>query len=146
VRDVLLSVEGIPPDLPPKPFCDALMIDESGSLLLVQAEAPRSPEIGLSPSRAARHLALWDVWIAADASALPHLRKIAMLREALGLCPVGIADLVPLAGPARSTFVLATESGASAALMRRMQQAAALLAGARLLDASRFRCELTPSS
>lgn len=143
VRDALLAIEGIPPNLPPKPSCDALMIDQSGGLLLVQAEAPRSPEIGFSPSRAAQHLALWDAWIAADAGALSHLRKVAGLREVLGLCPAGTAELLPLAGTARSTFVLATESSASAALIRRMERATDLLDGAGLLDASRFRCELT---
>lgn len=146
VRDALIGVGGIPPNLPPKTSCDALMVDQWGGLLLVQAEAPRSPEIGFSPSRAALHLALWDAWIAADPGALSHLRKVARLREALGLCTAGAADLMPLASAAGSTFVLATESSASTALVRRMELATALLEGAGLLDASRFRCELTASS
>lgn len=144
VRVALLGVGGIPPNLPPKPSCDALMIDQSGSLLLVEAEAPRSPEIGFAPSRAAQQISLWDAWVAADTDALSHLRKMASLREVLGLCPAGTADLVPLSGTPSSTFVLATESSVSTALIERMDRATALLEEAGLLDATRFRCELTP--
>jgi hypothetical protein len=145
VRDALLSVEGIPRNLPPKSSCDALMIDQSGNLLLVDAETPRSAEIGFAPSRAAQRISLWDAWVAMDTDALSHLRKMARLREGLGLCPAGTADLVPSSGAPRSTFVLATESSVSAALIARMEQAAAALGGAGLLDATRFRYELTPS-
>ncbi|WP_432825590.1 hypothetical protein [Dactylosporangium sp. CA-092794] len=146
VRDALLEVGGIPRNLPPKPSCDALMIDRSGRLLLVDAEAPRSAEVGFAPSRATQNIALWDAWVAADPGALSHLRKMARLREGLGLCRAGTADLVLSSGAPRSTFVLATESSVSAALIGRMEQAAAVLARAGLLDATRFCYELTPPS
>jgi hypothetical protein len=126
VRDALLEVEAIPRNLPPKPMCDALMIGAQGSLLLVEAEAPRSLE--------------------ADGAALQHLWQIARLREVLGLCPPGTADLLRRSGTTRSTYVLATEPSASSALLGRMDRATALLDEAGLLDASRFRCELTPAS
>jgi hypothetical protein len=146
VRDALLEVEAIPRNLPPKPMCDALMISAEGSLLLVEAEAPRSPEIGFAPARAAQQIWLWDAWLDADGAALGHLWQVARLREVLGLCPLGTADLLRRSGAARSTYVLATEPSASAALLGRMDRATALLDEAGLLDSTRFRCELTPAS
>lgn len=144
LRDALRDVGGIPPNLPPKPSCDALMVDQSGSLLLVDAEAPRSAEVGFAPARASQNLSLWDAWVASDPAALTHLRTMARLREGLGLCPAGTADLVPSSGTPRSTFVLVTESSVSAALIARLERATAALADAGLLDATRFRYQLAP--
>ncbi|MFI5957395.1 hypothetical protein [Cryptosporangium sp. NPDC051539] len=144
LRDALHEVEGIPRNLPPKPSCDALMVDQSGGLLLVDAEAPRSAEVGFAPSRASQNIALWDAWVASDPDALSHLRMMAVLREGLGLCPAGTADLVPSSGAPRSTFVLVTESSVSAALIARLERATAVLTDAGLLDATRFRYQLAP--
>jgi hypothetical protein len=146
VRDALLGVDAIPPNLPPKSSCDALMIDAAGSLLLVEAEAPRSPEIGFAPARAAQQISLWDAWLEADRFALAHLRQVAGVRERLGLCPAGTADRLVRSRTVRSTYVLATEPSVSPALLGRMDQAAALLEAAGLLDTTRFRCELTSGS
>jgi hypothetical protein len=146
VRDALRDVPGVPPNLPMKHSCDALMVDQGGNFLLVDAEAARSAEIGFSPARAVQNLALWDAWIANDPAALPQLKVVASLRESLGLCPVGTSVLVPLSGTPGSTFVLATEAGVSPALVERMQQTQAALTTAALLDPTRFRSEVTPDS
>jgi hypothetical protein len=146
VRNALRDVPGVPPNLPMKHSCDALMVDQAGDFLLVDAEAARSAEIGFAPARAVQNLALWDAWIARDRTALAQLKVVASLRESLGLCPVGTSDLVPLSGTPGSMFVLATESGVSPALIERMQQTQTALATAALLDPTRFRGEVAPGS
>lgn len=146
VRNALRDVPGVPPNLPMKHTCDALMIDQAGDFLLVDAEAVRSAEIGFSPARAVQNLALWDAWIAKDPAALEQLKIVASLRESLGVCPVGTSDLVPLSGTPGSTFVLATESGVSPALVERMNLVRTALAASDLLDPTRFRGEVAPGS
>ncbi|CAN5480780.1 hypothetical protein BH09ACT12_BH09ACT12_30380 [soil metagenome] len=141
--DALSSVAGIPRNLPPKASCDALVVDGSGRLHLIDAEAPRSPEIGFAPSRATQNLALWDTWVAADPQAMAHLQTVARLREGLGLCPPGTADLLSGVDAGTTTFVLVTETGVSAALVTRLEQAASALVGAGLLDRSRFGYRIT---
>lgn len=125
VRDALVDVEAIPRNLPPKLYCDALMVDQAGGFLLVDAEAPRSAQIGFAPARAVQNIALWDAWMAADPTAMAR---------------------VPPSGSLGCTFLLATESSVSDALIKRLQQARTALATAGLLDPTRFRGELTPAS
>jgi hypothetical protein len=132
----LNGVPGIPPNLPPKTVCDALVIGERGDSLLVDLEAPRSAEIGFAASRAVQNLALWDAWVTVDSEALAQVRTMARLREALGLCPPGTSDRI--AGATTSSFVLVTETGVSDALVTRLERAAAALVAAGLLDQTRF--------
>ncbi len=143
LRDALRGVPGIPANLTPKASCDALVLDEGGRPILVDAEVPRSAEIGFAPARAVQNLALWDAWTRTDPDAGAHLRALADVRESLGLSAAGTSGRVPT-DPSASTFVLVTGSSVSSALVERLERATVELGERGLLDPARFRFERAP--